>query len=388
MTNQETNEAPLETKYEIPPKFVELREKIKEQATKPLEERFSILSEKEIRALIQPNEEQEAAAIETFRTTQQKEPTEDDILDVRQQYTEGRRKEFERGLAQIELRKLLSDEGIFNEDDWVKESEEQKFYIKGIVKPFNEQKENKLGGDFFFIRAGISEGKTKNFLDATLMDAEGHGTKCAPLAALCSRFIQASQKAGVPYAKIIPELDTYLDSLPIHHKRVSFIHTTIEKNEAEKTKKLGVLESGVGGYVFWIDGDNENGYQLKIILSAQNIRKSKKVSPVLLGDDSATPQAGFGEISRIIKRYGPIFEEKFDIPDHASVFLATDGLGDLTNPKNGAKLVDEISEFAEQFFDKHKHAGRGEIDALFYRELLKKIDEYTQDDDIMLYKIV
>ena len=148
------------------------------------------------------------------------------------------------------------------------------------------------------------------------------------------------------------------------------------------------MESGVGGYVFWIDGDKENGFQLKIILSAQSIRESKKVSPVLLGDDSATPQAGFGEISRIIKRYGPIFEEKFDIPEQASIFLATDGLGDLTNPKNGVKLVDEISDFAEQFFDKHKHAGRGEIDALFYRELLKKIAEYTQDDDIMLYKIV
>jgi len=238
MTNQEKNETSPETRYEIPPRFVELREKIKAQAAKPLEERFAILSEQEVRALIQPNKDQEDAAIETFRTAQKKEPTEDDVLGVRQEYVEGRRKEFERGLAQIELRKLLSDEGIFNENDWVKETEEQKFYIKGVVKPFNEQKENKLGGDFFFIRAGISEGKTKNFLDATLMDAEGHGTKCAPLAALCSRFIQASQKAGVPYAKIIPELDTYLDSLPIHHKRVSFIHATIEKTKQKKQRNL------------------------------------------------------------------------------------------------------------------------------------------------------
>jgi len=394
-TREETT--PPEGKFELPKEFEVLRDKISEQVKLPLEKRFG---EEELSTLITWSEEKREQFIRGFTDTHGEKPTKEDVEKEREAYTLGRRKSFERGLTQAELREVLRSIGMFDENKFSSEAEKERTdcsngicllwpEVQGEMHSYGETDQEKLGGDYFFIHKEDREGV--NVLDATLMDAEGHGTKCAPLAGLSARFIREAQKAGVPYEKIMTELDNFIDSLPIHRKTISFIHATIETNREKNTKELSVLEAGVGGYVFWIDGNKEEGYKLRIIVSEAKIPENNSIESIALAEESATVQAGEGLIG--IANQGKLVPEKFNIPGDASVFLSTDGLFDSgdpessSDPKKQKHFMEELSEFAEKFFEMHGGESREEIENSLFSELHRKTEEYTQTDDITWFKL-
>jgi hypothetical protein len=380
MNALEFTPSPLEKAPALPAGFEELREKIKALTERPLEERFA-------------NEPEELARLtsfsdgdlETIKNDGEK-PNETDIGNYKRDIIESRRKI----LFESELMKLLMDSSIFpqeNKDALENGVLDKPFVcaneaclaetnlVRGVYRGYGAEN---LSGDAFRVLQQKTEKGTET--DVLLVDAQGHGGGATPLALLTVSFLEAAEKEGVKNPLLA--LDEFISSLPLNRSEVSLQKIRIENHGEDASKALSITQAGEV-YAFWVEGDKEAGWRLKII-APEKMERNEATEPVSLGNESQLGAIGYGVAGMIS---GIPSAQTFFLPKDAGIFLSSDGIFDSINPENGKRLVEELPNIIARIFKENTGVERQRVEESLSREIQALSEKYTQTDDETFFKI-
>lgn len=412
-----TEQAPL-LEREMTDRLVALREKIDAIALRSLEERFSPA---DLERILSPSD----TDVQTWRTRfaqdENHEADETDLEVYRKEFAERKRRLLERrfvegrdpfpgeivtetgqviapgAVSDFELIDLLKDMPIFPveqvETALSSETFEQPFICGNAeCEMFSERVEaiyagydgKHLSGDYYRVWR-CEDGNGQNVVDIALIDAEGHGGRALPLAMLTASLLQSVD--GRDEREAIESLDAQLASMRIERKEVSLQKATLKYGPNASSKELSLVRAGQC-YAFWVDGDREAGYVVKII-TPEKLGKSVGLEPLMLETESETVNIGFGMVADVEKKDGLIHPQIFQLPKDAAVFFASDGIFDMFNPKKENTLKEHFSLLCDTVVGDAKSFAldREMVEKRLFDELRRVVGEYEQTDDITVVKV-
>lgn len=401
----------------IPEEFLMLRKNINAQALKPLEERFPKAELERLRAF---TEDDEKAFREHYRLSWKREPTVEEIEDEKKNHAHKVESELGRWVRTLKPNQAPRPEDVVLEPGKVLEpglvtykelldqmeksgvkpernrsipqaevfdvalpcegegclrlSQQIERYYKG----YGDHEPITASGDYFRIKRQTEANATRT--DLLLLDAQGHGAEAMPLAMLAASFLRKIEDEES--REMIVSLDAYIASLCLQKPEVSLVRATLEEEENAPTKKLSFMRAGEA-FAFWIEGDKESGYTVKII-SDKSITGGESVEIVPPTENSATGPIGDGAVVELRKVIGPMEPQTFDLPRDVAMFLASDGIFDMLNRQTGEDVKHGFSEICQQILKDSKGVDRTEVEHRLFEELRRIAKEYKQTDDITL----
>lgn len=411
-----------ENPLEIPEKFLNLREKINALAYKTLEERFS---EEKISTLRRFTEDDEKAFREHVQKSRKREPTEEEIENERKGHVHtinttigGQIRTLEPhqtpepGDIVLEPGKVLVP-GVVLGEELIQQMQESgvKFernqsipsaevfdlafscereeclglseQIQAIYRGYGDGGSVNVSGDHFRIRRQKTGKEGTIRTDLLLLDAQEHGAKAMPLALLAASFLRAIEDRES--REIIVALDAYLAPIRLQKKEVSLVRATLDEDENAPTKKLSFMRAGEA-FAFWIEGDKETGFVVKII-SDRSITSGESLEIVQPTENSGTGPVGDGVTAEIETINSFMEPQVFDLPRDAAVFLASDGIFDMINRRTGRPLKEHFFEICRNIMKEMKGKERGEVESRLFEELQRVVEDYEQTDDITVIKL-
>jgi serine phosphatase RsbU (regulator of sigma subunit) len=376
----------------LPSGFAELREKINALVKKPLGERFSN-EPQELARLTTTTKEELESFIKNFSA--ENDGRESNDADI-EKYKRGVIERRSQTLFESELMKLLLESSLLapNESSSPenevfdkpfkcanKKCLEQTNLVSGVYR--GHDPENLSGDQFRITRRKTGESMRTDML---LIDAEGHGGGAAPLALLAALFLEAAEKEDVEHPLVA--LDTFIASLPLARSEISLQRAVIESrdNDKENIKTLSLTQAGEM-YAFWLEGDKDTGWKMKIIMPESN-EKQETVDMLELEEGSQMGNVGYGTFERTAKKWGIVpHAQTFSLPKDAGVFFSSDGIFDAENPKDGKRLVEELPKIVSRVFKENTGKDRRELEENIFKEIQETTKTHKQTDDETFLKI-
>ena len=211
------------------------------------------------------------------------------------------------------------------------------------------------GGDYW-----ATEPQGNDLGEVTLLDMASHGAETLYPKALLTRMIQLYKKEphGEGQPHLFAAIDAFLDDLPIPFQQMDHMEGRIIERDNKK-----YLTVELSGNVHLFIRDHSTG----AVQYADTFQtQSEVVSPIIV---DRYPQLGAGLAKTLPRNIQPI-----PLPEHATVYFATDGLFSLKS--HDTKFIDAFTYFCETHRTLSADAFREEL----FR-LIRDIKTYDAGDD-------